>query len=154
VEHHLAAARAGDVGRQVAEQDRPVQHGAQEPKGDRMLGQIDEDGSAAQHVPDALIGVVVFIVEQELVLASACSIAGGRTIQVGPDGREGVAVENTPHGADALGPQIVLGPLDVVGWNRQGVHGGRHRSDRPGQPNPSTNTRKPLVLFSRLPMTA
>jgi hypothetical protein len=59
------------------------------------------DGIAAQEVPDALVRVVVRVVERELLLPAALAVVGGGAIERLADARELLSLEHALDEAEA-----------------------------------------------------
>ena len=81
VQDHLAAAGPGDVGRDVAQKRRPAERRLHQPERQRVLDQVGEDRIAAEEIPHPLIGLVMRIVEAELLLPAARPVLARRAIQ-------------------------------------------------------------------------
>jgi len=128
VQVHLAAPWAGDVGRQVAQQDALTDHGPDEPQRDRVLGQVDEPPGAARQVPDPLVGLVARGVRDEVLAQAAAQLLVGHVVERAADRHQRRGVQHAGDGADTVLSEVTLGALDVVGRRRQSVQGRGHAS--------------------------
>src|SRR5207302_2207584 len=81
VQDHFSATRTSDVGRDVSKKSWPADDAANQLERKRVFNEVGEDWIAAQNVPDALIGIVVRIVEPEFLFPFARPVLGGGPIE-------------------------------------------------------------------------
>ena len=118
MQDHLAAAGAGDVSGDIAQQRRPAKHAAHRRKRRRMLRQILEDRVAAEDVPHALVGIVGSVIQAEFLFAPSRAILGGRAIERRPGPFEPVPLQHARDHADAVFPDMPETLFSVAGMRQ------------------------------------